>query len=153
MNDVTLIGHSEGAVIAPRIAAKQSEDVKNVVLMGASFQTLYDLVIEKTNRTISLARNYWDYDKDGLLSLEEAIVHPEAELTIPNASSPSRDNLLGQQWYPGIDTDNNNLIDIDNELLSFALTLLSQIESDPWYQSQRVGANSGLATSTSTPHG
>lgn len=88
-------------------------------------------------RTIFLAHNYWDYDKDGRLSLEEVIVHPEDGLTIPNASSPSGDNLLGQQWYPGIDTDNDNMIDIDNELIPFALTLLSQIESDPWYQSHK----------------
>ena len=137
-NDVTLIGHSEGAVIVPRIASKQPQDVKNVVLMGASSQTLYDLVIEKTNRTILLARNYWDYDKDGRLSLEEVIVHPEGRLTVLNASSPSTDNLLRQQqWYPGIDTDNDNMIDIDNELIPFASTLLSQIESDPWYQSHK----------------
>ena len=45
--------------------------------------------------------------------------------------------MLGQLWYPGIDTDSNNLIDIDNELLPFASTLLSQIESDPWYQSHK----------------
>jgi pimeloyl-ACP methyl ester carboxylesterase len=79
-DDITLIGHSEGAIMAPRIASKQPQDVKNVVLMGASSQTLYDLVIEKTNR--NLARNYWDDDKDGRLSLEEVIVHPEAGLTI-----------------------------------------------------------------------
>jgi pimeloyl-ACP methyl ester carboxylesterase len=90
--DISLIGHSEGAVMAPRIASKQPQDVKNVVLMGASSQTLYDLVIEKANRNLFLARNYWDYDKDGRLSLEEVIVHPEAGLTIPNASSPSGDN-------------------------------------------------------------
>ena len=34
--EITLIGHSEGAVIAPRIASKQPQDVKNVVLMGTS---------------------------------------------------------------------------------------------------------------------
>jgi hypothetical protein len=115
--EITLIGHSEGAVIAPRIASKQPQDVKNVVLMGASSQTLYDLVIEKTNRNLFLARNYWDDDKDARLSIEEVIVHPEAGLTIPNASSTSNNNLLGQQWYPGIDTDNDNMIDIDNELI------------------------------------
>lgn len=29
------------------------------------------------------------------------------------------------------------MIDIDNELIPFGLTLLSQIESDPWYQSHK----------------
>jgi len=135
--NITLIGHSEGAVMAPRIVSKQPQDVKNVVLMGASSQTLYDLVIEKANRNLFLARNYWDYDKDGRLSLEEVIVHPEAGLTIPNASSPSGDNSSGQQWYPGIDTNNDNMININNELTPFALTLFSQIESDPWYQSHK----------------
>ena len=136
-DEITLIGHSEGAVMAPRIASKQPQDVKNVVLMGASSQTLYDLVIEKANRNLFLARNYWDYDKDGQLSLEEVMVHPEAGLTIPNASSSSGDNSSRQQWYPGIDKDNDNMININNELTPFALTLFSQMESDPWYQSHK----------------
>lgn len=135
---MTLIGRSEGAVIVPRIASNQPQDVKNVILLGASSQTLYDLVVEKINRNILSARNHWDSNKDGHLSIKETIIHPEAGLTVPNASLSSDNDLLSsQQWYPGIDTNNDGMINIDAELVPFASILHSQIESDPWYQSHK----------------
>jgi predicted esterase len=54
-NDITLIGHSEGAVIVPRIASSQPEVVKNIVQLGASSQTLYDLVIDKDKQKYSIS--------------------------------------------------------------------------------------------------
>ena len=95
--------------------------------------------ISKINRNILLARNDWDTNKNGRLSIEETIMHPEAGLTVPNASlsNINSDLLSYQQWYPGIDTDSDNMIDIDGELIPFASTLLSQIESDRWYQSHK----------------
>lgn len=73
----------------------------------------------------------------GYLSIEETIIHPEAGLTVPNASLSKNNDLLRQQWYPSIDTDSDDMIDIDAELTPFASTLLSQIGSDPWYQSHK----------------
>ena len=41
---VTLIGHSEGTMIAPRIAADNPDKVRNIVLMGAVVNSLKDLL-------------------------------------------------------------------------------------------------------------
>ncbi len=152
--DITVLGHSEGAVIAPRLAVfgENSDSIKNVVMLGASAQKLYDLVIEKTNQKILDARNLWDTNRDGLLSIEEVIVFPDAQLTVPisdtsnsnyNNSNPSSNDSLSfsiakpQQWYPGIDSNDDNFIDIENEMAPFAQMLLSQIDSDPWYISHK----------------
>jgi predicted esterase len=40
----TLIGHSEGIMIAPRIAVINSDKVRDIVLMGAVANTLKDLL-------------------------------------------------------------------------------------------------------------
>ena len=42
-NDVTLVGHSEGTMIAPRIAIDNPGKVDNIVLMGSVAQNLSDL--------------------------------------------------------------------------------------------------------------
>jgi alpha-beta hydrolase superfamily lysophospholipase len=153
--NITVIGHSEGAVIAPRLAVfgENSDSIKNVVMLGASAQTLYDLVIEKANQKLNDARNLWDANDDGQLSIDEVIIFPDAQLTVPvsnttnsnnnnRSNSTSNDNLnfshtKMQQWYPGIDIDNDNFIDIENEMVPFVQTLLSQIDTDPWYTSHK----------------
>ncbi len=43
-----------------------------------------------------------------------------------------------QQWYPGLDANNDTLVDIDQELTPFAIALFGQMAtSDPWLQSHR----------------
>jgi predicted esterase len=41
---ITIIGHSEGAIIAPRIASERQEDVQNIVLMSAAAQPISDII-------------------------------------------------------------------------------------------------------------
>ena len=165
---ITIIGHSEGAVIAPKIAAERPGEVQNVVLMSAVAQPISDIVsYQLVNRTLFFARQDWDSNHDGLLSLEEVFAHPDAPLTIPaisnndtaanpgtaapvingnnnnsNTSSVIATSPLNittavppQQWYPGIDANNDNLIDIDQELLAFRLAILAEFEASPWFQS------------------
>ncbi|WP_458744780.1 alpha/beta hydrolase family protein [Candidatus Nitrosocosmicus sp. T] len=157
--NITVLGHSEGAVVAPRLAifGEYGDSIKNVIMLGASAQTLYDLVVQKANQKLFDAHNLWDADKDGLLSIEEVIIFPDTQLTIPDPSTNNSDNndnnISGsnlssyknlnfsytkpQQWYPGIDINNDNFIDIENEMVPFVQMLLSQIDSDPWYISHK----------------
>jgi pimeloyl-ACP methyl ester carboxylesterase len=64
--NITLLGISEGTTIAPRIAAERPENVKNIVLMSAASQTLYDIMYANlVNRTILFAQELWDDNHDG----------------------------------------------------------------------------------------
>lgn len=154
--NITLLGISEGTTIAPRIAAEHPDDVKNIVLMSAASQRLYDIMYANVvNRTIQFAQELWDDNHDGLLSLQEVLAHPGQYLTVP-ASSPvatatSTDNVTAtdnntstttqpitqQQWYPGLDANNDNLVEIDRELIPFALALFEQTAAGPWLQSHK----------------
>ena len=42
--EITLIGHSEGTIIAPRIAVDNPTKVKNIALISAQAQNLHDNV-------------------------------------------------------------------------------------------------------------
>jgi len=65
-DNITLLGISEGTTIAPRIAAERPDNVKNIVLMGAASQTLYDIMYANlVNRTTLFARELWDDNHDG----------------------------------------------------------------------------------------
>lgn len=154
--NITLLGISEGTTIAPRIAAEHPDDVKNIVLMSAASQRLYDIMYANVvNRTIQFAQELWDDNHDGLLSLQEVLAHPGQYLTVP-ASSPvapasTTDNVTAtdnntstviqpitqQQWYPGLDANNDNLVEIDRELIPFALALFEQTAAGPWLQSHK----------------
>ncbi|MDQ3851250.1 MAG: alpha/beta fold hydrolase [Thermoproteota archaeon] len=151
--NITLLGISEGTTIAPRIAAERPDHVKNIVLMSAASQTLYDIMYANlVNRTILFAQELWDENHDGILSLEEVLAHPGAYLTVP-APSPAAttftDNVTAtdntnttqsitqQQWYPGLDANNDALVEIDKELIPFALALFAQTAADPWLQSHK----------------
>ena len=52
---ISLIGHSEGAIIAPRVAIDNSTKVKNIILMGTPAQNLRDLL---KYQTVSLPLQY-----------------------------------------------------------------------------------------------
>ena len=41
---ISIIGHSEGTIIAPRVAIDNSTKVKNIILMGTVAQNTRDLV-------------------------------------------------------------------------------------------------------------
>jgi uncharacterized protein len=172
--NITLLGISEGTTIAPRIAAEHPDNVKNIVLMSAAAQTLYEIMYANlVNRTILFAQELWDENHDGLLSLQEVLAHPGAYLTVPAYSPPaaatntdnvtvtsssnnntmtlsnnsatvntnvtitSTPNTQQQKWYPGLDANNDTVVEIDHELTPFALALFTQMAADPWLQSHK----------------
>ena len=178
--NITLLGISEGTTIAPRIAAERPDNVKNIVLMGAASQTLYDIMYANlVNRTILFAREMWDDNHDGVLSLQEVLSHPGQYLTVPSspsssgtattiiidnnnvsATNPNNDTATTisaqpitqqQQWYPGLDANNDTLVEIDQELIPSALALFAQTAADPWLQSHKEIAPNLIAIENLRP--
>jgi uncharacterized protein len=70
---ITVLGHSEGTAISPRIAIDNPSKVRNIVLMGALSQNMSDILYFQTvSLPISYAQKVLDKNHNGLLSLQEA---------------------------------------------------------------------------------
>jgi pimeloyl-ACP methyl ester carboxylesterase len=54
-----------------------------------------------------------------------------------NTTLPHTQPVTQQQWYPGLDANNDTLIEIEQELIPFALALFEQTATDPWLQSHK----------------
>ena len=115
-NEITLIGHSEGTLIAPRIAIENPK-VKNIVLLGPAAQNLRDLLyFQIVERRITYAEDVLDIDHDGLLSIDEVA----ATIEVSNIdASPLPPKVLlqnGTAWNLGLDTDGDGFLSIQDEL-------------------------------------
>ena len=103
-NDITVLGHSEGAIVAPRIALEDRE-VKKIVLMSAPAGNLRDLLdFQLITRPLLYADQIMDTNHDGLLSIKEveAVNGKPGENLAPlqSAGLIEKNNTTGQyQWY------------------------------------------------------
>ncbi|HSF50143.1 MAG TPA: alpha/beta fold hydrolase [Nitrososphaeraceae archaeon] len=76
-NRITILGHSQGATITPRVAIDNPDKVKNIVLMGAVAQNLSKIIeLQGVTTPVLYAKEVLDHDHDGLFSLEEAKKDP-----------------------------------------------------------------------------
>jgi uncharacterized protein len=81
-NQITLIGHSEGTLIAPRIGIDQENKtnattIKNIVLMGSAATTIADLAYyQKVGIALEYMHQVLDKNHTGSISLREAIKDP-----------------------------------------------------------------------------
>jgi alpha-beta hydrolase superfamily lysophospholipase len=82
-NKITLIGHSEGTIIAPRIVIDQEENktnsttIKNIVLMGSAATTMADLAhYQKVGIVLEYMHQILDKNGTGSISVREAINDP-----------------------------------------------------------------------------
>ena len=117
-SDITIIGHSEGTAIAPRIAVEDPR-VKNIVLLGAYAQNLSDVIyFQLVDRLISYAEEV-DSNHDGSLSIQEVYTTLEVELVELSPLPPNAmiENSTGEWlWYPGLDLDEDGYFSIHEEL-------------------------------------
>jgi pimeloyl-ACP methyl ester carboxylesterase len=76
-NHVTVIGHSEGTVYAPRIAMDNPGKVDKIVLMGAVAQNpLLTLYYQLVTTPVLYAQQVLDHNHNGLISVQEASENP-----------------------------------------------------------------------------
>lgn len=132
-DDITLLGHSESTIIAPRIAA-DDPSVKNIVLMGTAGRSYYDIKYFKmVDLRVNLAREVLDTDHDGLISIPEVLegLGPVLPLspTSYKASISANDlieNSTGEWlWRPHWNPDGDEFMNITGE---FESTLIQIIE-------------------------
>src|SRR5215208_1098859 len=104
---ITLIGHSEGTIIAPRIVIDQENKtnattIKNVVLMGSAATTMADLAhYQKVGIVLEYMHQVLDKNGTGSISVEEAIQDP----------------LVGRFVVANFDNDTaTEFIDIDRQV-------------------------------------
>ena len=80
-NKITLIGHSEGTTIVPRIVTDQEENkgnsttrIENIVLMASVAQNVVDLLrYQMVDVSLAYAQQVLDRNNTGSFSIEEAI--------------------------------------------------------------------------------
>ena len=74
---INLIGHSEGAIIAPRVAIDNSTKVKNIILMGTPAQNLRDLLnYQAVFLPLQYATQVLDKNHTGLISIQQISKDP-----------------------------------------------------------------------------
>jgi uncharacterized protein len=84
---ISIIGHSEGTIIAPRVAIDNSTKVKNIILIGTVAQNVRDLV---HYQSVSLPSDYatqvLDKNHTGLISIQQiAKDHVSRQLLVPSS--------------------------------------------------------------------
>jgi alpha-beta hydrolase superfamily lysophospholipase len=132
---ISIIGHSEGTMIAPRIAVKDPT-ITNIVLMGAGAQNLREMVyFQIVDRAVICAEDTFDTDHDGLLSIQEveATLNYRDVNLCPLPPLALIQNITGEWgWCPGLDTNMDDYFDIENELKPLEIAMFDlYTSSDP----------------------
>jgi alpha-beta hydrolase superfamily lysophospholipase len=108
---ITLIGHSEGTIIAPRIAIDQvnktnsTTTIKNIVLMASVAQNVVDLLhFQMVDISLAYAQQVLDRNHTGSFSIHEAIIN---------------DPLFGEPLAALFGNNATGNLDIDKQLKPF----------------------------------
>src|ERR671919_702613 len=129
---ITVLGHSEGTFIAPRVAINNPGIVDNIVLMGAVAQNLREIGYSQGVSTpILYAQQVLDHNHNGLISVQEASENPVfsslvGNLTLVLAQNITTANGTAEQLNPQYNINNDTAISINDELKP---RLIDQINS------------------------
>src|SRR4051812_1186656 len=114
----TLIGHSEGTNIPPRVAVDNPDKVRNIVLMAPVAERWFDMIYsQEVEHPLLYAEKVLDSNHDGLLSLSESSKNPVfstmvGNLTLLLETTSGTKHQLNSKY----NTNNDVYISIDNEL-------------------------------------
>ena len=146
---ISIIGHSEGTIIAPRVAIDNSTEVKNIILMGAMAQDARDLLqYQAVSIPLQYATQVLDKNHTGLLSIQQIAKDPLFRKALVMPSSVSRTNntkaitdtlvkMFGTNDSISIDKQLKPLLIKDYEnITAFNSLRCNNIEGCPvWYRS------------------
>ena len=118
---ITLIGHSEGTIIAPRIVIDQEENkanattIKNIVLMASVAQNVVDLLhFQLVDVRLAYANQVLDRNHTGSFSIQEAIIN---------------DPLFGESLATLFGNNATGNVDIDKQLKPLLEKLYENVTS------------------------
>jgi uncharacterized protein len=123
-NHLTVVGHSEGTIIAPRIAIDNPGKVDNIVLMGSVAQNLRELLYFQivTNRVL-YAQQVLDRNHNGLVSVQEVSENPLFTSLVGNQTllltqniTTANGTVTAEQLNPKYNTNNDTFISVNDEL-------------------------------------
>jgi hypothetical protein len=122
----TLIGHSEGTNIPPRVAVENPDKVKNIVLMSPVAEKWSDMIYrQEVAYPLRYAESVLDKAHTGQLSVEEASGDPIfqelvggnlTQLLLTQTNSTDSQNGTAQQPLPKQNNTSDDLISIEDEL-------------------------------------
>ena len=123
-NHVTLVGHSEGTVIVPRIELQSTIQniVDKIVLMGAVAQNFSKIgYSQAVTLPLLYAQQVLDHNHNGLLSVQEASKNPVfnsivGNLTLVLAQNITTANGTAERLNPQYNINNDTFISINDEL-------------------------------------
>ena len=154
-NRISIIGHSQGTIIAPRLAIDNSIKVKNIILMGIVASNFQDLIhLQRVSHPLEYASQVLDENHTGLISIQQIAEDPVLRgllVPIPVLLTFIRTNNTEVVSNALANTFANNIIgagyiDIDKQLkpvlikryenlTSFNLSKCNMIEACPVYYS------------------
>jgi predicted esterase len=119
-NHVTLVGHSEGTMIAPRVAIDNPGKVNNIVLMGSVAQNMRPLLyFQVVIKPVLYAQQVLDHNHNGMISLQEASENPLFTTMVENLTLPLTQNVTTangttvEQLNTQYNTNNDTFISIN----------------------------------------
>ena len=172
---ITVLGHSEGTLIAPRLAIDNPDKVKNIVLMAAVALNGSEMLdFQTVSLPLLYAKEVLDKDHNGSLSVQEASKDVTFQRIIGgNLSLILTQNLANgtKIQKPEYNPNNDTYININTELKpaliekaksffspSSASTTVSEssakctnLEGCPLYQSSFFALEPNLSTITKVP--
>jgi pimeloyl-ACP methyl ester carboxylesterase len=124
-NHITLVGHSEGTTIVPRVAIDNPGKVNNIVLMGTLAQNLRDIgYFQGVTLPVLYAQQVLDHNHNGLLSVQEASENPvftsiigkNLTLLLTQNITSTANGTTSEQLNPQYNPNNDTFISINDEL-------------------------------------
>jgi pimeloyl-ACP methyl ester carboxylesterase len=144
---ISILGHSEGTIIAPRVAIDNSTKVKNIVLMGTVAQNGLDLeYYQDVDHQVEYATQVLDKNHTGLISIQQIAKDPillpillPKPFLIANdteAISSTLAKAFGTSDFVSIDRQIKPvLIKAYENITAFNLLKCKQIECPNWFRS------------------
>jgi uncharacterized protein len=125
---ISIIGHSDGTVITPRVAIDNSTKVKNIVLMGIVAQNFRDIVyFQYVNLPLAYATQVLNKNHTGLISIQQIAKDPVLIRKLPFSISQTNNtkaitNTLAKEFR-----NSSGYISIDRQLKPL---LIKKYEND-----------------------